>query len=269
MKTLFATLLATAASASFAAAPTATLNHDPATYRNLTQKAAADYKSAATRCNNMSGDDKEVCMAEAKAVRAHAEAHAVARYNNTAQGREQARVKLAEADYGVAKAKCNAMTGADKDGCMNNAKSVHTAALAGARSARDSADKCAQAAASAKTGCLMEQQVPVTAATGATTVTGAELASHTEHAAEQSKELAKAAVEKTGQGATAVAQQAESALNKASSKTRQAAPTAKPTTENVMDPTGAKTRDTADTVANKTDRATDNAGAQAAQKSDR
>src|SRR4051812_46896160 len=114
MKTLIATLLASAAGASFAAAPTAALNHDPATYRNVTQKAAADYKSAALKCNSMSGNDKDVCMATANAARAHAEADAVAKYNNSAPGREQARVKLADADYDVAQAKCNANTGADK-----------------------------------------------------------------------------------------------------------------------------------------------------------
>jgi hypothetical protein len=46
MKTLIATLLAGAAGASFAAAPTAALNLDPATYSNVSANAAADYKTA-------------------------------------------------------------------------------------------------------------------------------------------------------------------------------------------------------------------------------
>ena len=59
MKTTFiATLLATAVSSSFAAAPTAALNHDPATYHNVTQKAAADYKMATAKCTSMTGNAK-------------------------------------------------------------------------------------------------------------------------------------------------------------------------------------------------------------------
>ena len=65
MKTTFlATLLATAVSASFAAAPTAALNHDPATYNNVTKKAAADYKAATAKCTSMSGNARMVCTTE-------------------------------------------------------------------------------------------------------------------------------------------------------------------------------------------------------------
>jgi hyperosmotically inducible protein len=302
MKSLIATLLATAAGASFAAAPTAALNHDPATYRNVTQKAGADYKSATAKCNSMSGNDKEVCMADAKATRAHAEADALAQYNNSAAGREKSRIKVAEADYALAQARCDARTGADKDDCLNNAKSVHTSALADAKAGRDSgvaatgssgtagtglvsgtnspagssaADKCAQAGGSAKTGCLLDQKVPVTAATGATTATGAEIANRTKDAAstaadktkaaastaaEKTKELARTAVEKTRDAASTVAQKTENAMDRAGDKSRQAASTAATKTENAMDRAGEKTRDTAGTVADKTERATGNAG---------
>ncbi|MFL6676551.1 MAG: BON domain-containing protein [Massilia sp.] len=302
MKSLIATLLATAAGASFAAAPTAALNHDPATYRNVTQKAAADYKTATAKCTSMSGNDKDVCMADAKATRAHAEADALAQYNNSAAGREKSRTKVAEADYSLAKAKCGAKGGADKDDCLNNAKSVHTSALADAKAGRDStvaatgssgtsgtgmvsgtdspagasaADKCAQAGGGSKTGCLIEQRAPVTAATGATTATGAEMANRTKDAAstaadktkaaaataaQKTKELARTAVEKTKDAASTVAQKTENAMDRAGDKSRQAASTAGQKTENAMDKAGEKTRDTASTVADKTERATDNAG---------
>jgi osmotically-inducible protein OsmY len=283
MRTLIATLLATAAGASFAAAPTAALNHDPATYRNVTQKAAADYKAAAAKCTSMNGSDKEVCMAEAKASRVHAEADALAKYNSTAEGHEKSATRVAEADYTLAKAKCGAKSGADKDDCMNNAKSVHTAALADAKSGRDSAaatgssgaggsssssgveknamDKCAQAGGSSKTGCLVQTKGSV-----AKEVT-AEAANRTENAtataadktravastaAEKTKEVAQAAVEKTKQAATTVAQKTENALDRAGDKTRQAASTAAQKTENAMDKAGEKTRDTAATAADKT-----------------
>ena len=87
MKTLIATLLATAAGASFAAAPTAALNHDPQTYRNLTQKAESEYRTAAAKCDAKSGNDKDICMADARLVRTRTEADALSKYNNTAAGR--------------------------------------------------------------------------------------------------------------------------------------------------------------------------------------
>jgi osmotically-inducible protein OsmY len=282
MRTLIATLLATAAGASFAAVPTAALNHDPATYRNVTQKAAADYKAASAKCTSMSGNDKDVCMAEAKASRVHAEADALAKYNSTAEGREKAATRVAEADYSVAKAKCGAKNGADKDDCMNSAKSVHTAALADARS-RDSAaatgssgtnggtassnvekkamDKCAQAGGSSKTGCLVETKGSVArdvtadaanrtenAAANATDKTRAMASS----AAEKTREMAQTAVEKTKQAATTVAQKTENAMDRAGDKTRLAASTAAHKTENAMDRAGEKTRDAAATAADKT-----------------
>jgi hyperosmotically inducible protein len=285
MKSLIATLLATAASASFAAAPTAALNHDPASYRNLTQKAAADYKSASAKCTTLSGNDKDVCAAEAKATRAHAEAEAIAQYNNTDKGRAKSRASVADADYSLAKAKCGAMSGADKDNCMNTAKSVHTAALADAKSDRAmgasgaagtglaagtdtretnkaaAVDKCAQVAGSSKTGCLIDNKAPVTAATGATTITGAEMANRTENAAERAvdktKEMAHTAVEKTKQVASTVAQKTENAMDRAGDKSRQAAATTAAKTENAMDRAGERTRDTAAVAAAKTERATE------------
>jgi hyperosmotically inducible protein len=269
MKTLIATLLALASSSSFAFAPTAALNHDPVTYRNVTQKAVADYKTATAKCAGMNGNDKDVCTAEAKAARARAEADAVAQYNNTEQGRAKSRTRLADADHDVAKARCGAMSGADKDNCMNNARAVHTTALADAKAGRDSsaastaANKCDQLGGSARTGCLVENKTPVTAATGATTATGAELANRAQNAAERTvdktkaaasaaaektRELAHTAVEKTKQAASTVAQKTGNAMERAGDKSREVASTA-----------GEKTRDTAAAIANKTDAATDTA----------
>jgi osmotically-inducible protein OsmY len=133
MKTLIATLFATAAGAAFAA-PTVALNHDPASYRAVTQKAAADYKAATAKCGSMSGNDKDVCMAEARLTRTRTEAKALSQYNNNPTSREKARSNMADAEYDLAKAKCGAKSGADKDDCMNTAKSEHTAALADAKS---------------------------------------------------------------------------------------------------------------------------------------
>lgn len=287
MKTLIATLLAGAAGAAFATAPTAALNHDPATYRNVTAKAAADYKTATAKCNTMSGNDKDVCMAEAKAARARAESDAVAKYNNTDAGRAKARARLADADYEVAKAKCGAMSGSDKDTCMNNAHSVHTAALADAKSGRDTAtgtsgtggnvvagsgnaaaaraiDKCEKAGGGDRTGCVIDNKGQATAlankADNATERAADKTRAAAATAAEKTREVAQTAVEKTKQAASTVAQKTENAMERAGEKTREVASTAAQKTDNAMENAGEKTRQAASTAANKTENAMERAG---------
>ena len=259
MKTLIATLLATAAGASFAAAPTAALNHDPQTYRNLTQKAESEYRTAAAKCDARSGNDKDICMAEARLVRTRTEADALSKYNNTAAGRARARTNVADAEYDLAKAKCDAKSGADKDSCMDNAKSVHTAALADAKAdratgatgasgggsqasggglvtstdTRDPAkaaavDKCAQVGADAKTGCLVETKpsaVRENAADAASktrdtaATAGDKVKAAAATVAEKTKEVAHSAVEKTKEAGSAVAQKTDNAMDRAGDTT--------------------------------------------------
>jgi osmotically-inducible protein OsmY len=285
MKTLIATLLATAAGATFAAAPTAALNHDPATYRNITQKAAADYRTAVASCNSTSGNDKEVCVAEAKATRAHTEADAMAQYNNSTAGREKSRTKIADADYALAKAKCGARTGADKDDCMNTAKSVRTAAVADAKANRDSTaatgassagtglvsgtdnpaaaaalEKCAQAGGSSKTACVVNQKAPATGAT----VTGAEMANRTHdaavNAADNTRNAAANAADTTRNVASNAAEKTKELAKSAVEKTKEVASTVANKTENALERAGDKSRQVASTAANKTENAMDRTG---------
>ncbi|MGZ8290726.1 MAG: BON domain-containing protein [Telluria sp.] len=181
MNKFAATLLAAAISASFAA-QAAESPSDPAAYRNMTQKAAADYKAANSACTGMSGNARQVCVEEAKVARARAEADAVVQYKNTQKDRTKARTSVAKADYALAKTKCAGMTGAEKDSCMSTARSVHTAALADAKADRNMAvastnpaspvtstetrdpakaaavDKCAQVAGQPTTGCLISHE---------------------------------------------------------------------------------------------------------------
>jgi osmotically-inducible protein OsmY len=271
MKTLIATLFATATGAVFAA-PTLALNHDPASYRAVTQKAATDYKAATTKCVSMSGNDKDVCMAEAKLSRTRSEADALSQYNNTAKGREKARSNLADAEYDLAKAKCGAKSGADKDDCMNNAKSVHTAAVADAKTsatatgasaagATDSSgavDKCAQQGGDGKTGCLVQTKP------SAVKDNAGEIANRTENAADRAGDKAAAATStaavKTREVAATVAEKTKEVAHNAVEKTKEVAHTVAQKTDNALDRTGDKTRDTAAVTADKTDKATDRAG---------
>jgi hyperosmotically inducible protein len=278
MKTTFiATLLATAVSASFAAAPTANLNHDPATYRNVTQKAAADYKMATAKCTGMGGSAKSICMEEAKSVRAHAEADAIAQYNNTAAGRAKARTNVADADFSLAKAKCADMSGADKDSCMATATSVHTAAIADARAdraattaaidtrspattttaaTRDAAkaaaiDKCAQVAGGSKTGCLIDNRTGATTVIGATTTApaGATVANRTavaaDNAVDNTRNAAAVAADKTRNAATTAVEKTKEVAANVADKTRNAAAVVAGKTEVAADQAEVKTEVTA------------------------
>jgi hyperosmotically inducible protein len=274
MKTTFlATLLATAVSASFAAAPTAALNHDPATYNNVTKKVAADYKAATAKCTAMTGNAKTVCMEEAKAARAHAEVDAVAQYNNTPTGRVKARTAVADADYSLAKAKCGDMTGTDKDACLANATSVHTAAVADAKSDRAVAssatgtttsgdatkaaaiDKCAQVAGQPKTGCLIDNR---SAATGATGV-AATAANATDNAVDKTRDAAAASADRTRNAAGVAADKTRNAASTAVEKTKEVASTVVDKTKEVAASAADKARNAGAAVAGKTDRATDRA----------
>jgi hyperosmotically inducible protein len=289
MKTLIATLLATAAGAAFAA-PTFALNHDPASYRAVTQKAAADYKTATAKCGGMNGNDKDVCMAEARLARTRTESDALSQYNNTPKGREKARSSMADAEYDLAKSRCGAKTGADKDDCMNNAKSVHTAALADAKSAATAtgasaagvtvagvseqskaiaADKCAQAGADGKTGCLVQTKP------SAVKDNAGEIANRTENAADhagdkaaaatstaaaKTKDVAASAADKTRAVASTAVEKTKEVAQAVVEKTKAVASTVALKTENAVDRTGDKTRESAAVTAQKTDNAMDSAG---------
>ncbi|TQK07383.1 BON domain-containing protein [Herbaspirillum sp. SJZ107] len=256
MKLLIATLLATAAGASFAA-PTFALNHDPATYRNATQKAAADYRDAIAKCDTMSGNGKDVCVAEAKLARTQTEAKALSKYSNSPASREKARTNLAEAEFTLAKARCDGKSGAEKDDCMNNAKSVHTAALADAKAGRSSSpagtvapvataaaiDKCAQAAGDTKTACVIETKP------SAVREDAAAAANRTANAADNAGDKARDAT------ADAAAKTREAAAT-AAEKTKAVAATAADKTKEVAQAAVDKTKAVASSVAQKTEGAT-------------
>ena len=241
MKTLIATLLATAAGAVFAA-PTVALTHDPATYRNVTQKPEADYKAAVAKCDAMSGNDKNVCMAEAKVARTRTEADILSRYNTTPVSRERARTNMADAEYNLAKARCDGKAGADKDACMNDAKSVHTAALNDART--DRAGSTGGSGATAATG-----STTTTTTTGGTAVliNNADPAANPT-AASKTRDAAATVADKTKAVAATVAEKTREAADTAVEKTKQAASTLKQKTENTVDRNGDDGRQTASTA---------------------
>lgn len=84
-------------------------------------KADAAYDVAKERCDDMKGNDKDVCVKEAKANEAKAKADAKAA-KKTGEARHDAVEDKRDADYKVAAEKCDSMAGAAKDNCMQAAK---------------------------------------------------------------------------------------------------------------------------------------------------
>lgn len=99
-------------------------------------RAALNYKTARARCDLIAGNPKDVCVAEARAARVHADEEARARYKNTLKAYTDARLRIASAYFDLDKAKCSALTGNDKDVCLQQAKATLIAAQADARADR-------------------------------------------------------------------------------------------------------------------------------------
>ncbi len=121
-------LIAVAAQAEAAPGPEA-----KAVYAQSKDKAELDYKAARAKCDVIAGNPKDVCIAEAKAMRVRTEEEASALYRNTLKAYTQSRLRIASANYDLDKVKCAALTGNDNDVCVKQAKSTLIAAQADAR----------------------------------------------------------------------------------------------------------------------------------------
>ena len=98
-------------------------------------KIDAVYKADKERCDALGGNKKDVCEAEAKAKRDVAKADVDARNKNTPAARRDLAMKKAEADYEVAKERCDDLAGNATDVCVKDAKAAHERAKAAAKGA--------------------------------------------------------------------------------------------------------------------------------------
>ena len=113
---------------------------------------SADLKIARQHCDTMSGNARDICLAAANGANKVGRAELEARYKGTVQARFEAQVARAEADYDVAKERCDDFAGNAKDVCLKDAKAAFTRAKAGAtvdretrQANRDSQQKVADA----------------------------------------------------------------------------------------------------------------------------
>jgi len=120
-----------------------------ADYKAGKDKISATYKTDKAACSSLSGNAGDICKAEALGKEKVAAAELEASYQPTSKNRYQARVAKADADYGVAKEKCDDMAGNAKDICVKEAKAAQTAAIADAKAQMKTSD--ANATANEKT----------------------------------------------------------------------------------------------------------------------
>jgi hypothetical protein len=114
-------------------------------YSTAVDRASAVYKDARAKCDALKDNQKNVCVAEAKAAEKRAKAEAEVNYKGTVKARTNARIANAEADYMVANAKCDALTGNEKNVCVTEAKAKQTKAIADAKANKTVADARADA----------------------------------------------------------------------------------------------------------------------------
>ncbi|HAT29308.1 MAG TPA: BON domain-containing protein [Janthinobacterium sp.] len=131
MNKIMSFTIASAVGMLLSAAPAFAQDQDHAAYKSMIDKAGVDYKAAKAQCGSSSGNAKKVCIEDAKVARARAESDAVAQHMNTPRDLSKARVKVADAEYDLAKAKCR--DSSDRANCVSQAKSAKVAAVADAK----------------------------------------------------------------------------------------------------------------------------------------
>jgi hypothetical protein len=140
MKKILVNLILSVVTLGFAAIAPAATDDAKAAYKAAKDSASATYKAERAKCDALSGNPKDVCIAEAKAAEKRSKAEAEAQYKNTPKAHMNARIAAADADYAVAKEKCNAQSGNPKDVCIKEAKAVQTKAVVDAKSSKKIGD---------------------------------------------------------------------------------------------------------------------------------
>ncbi len=100
------------------------------------QRIDATYESDKEQCKPLKANSKDICIAEAKARRKVAKADQEANYRGTVKARTAARVARADAEYLVAREKCDDLAGNGKDVCLKEAKAALVSAKADAKADR-------------------------------------------------------------------------------------------------------------------------------------
>jgi hypothetical protein len=138
MAKLLLSLLACAGVAMAGAASAAPISKDA--YNAENKRIEEQYKADRDACKSMTGNQKDVCVETAKGKEKVAKADNEAAYKDTEKAHYDAKVARAEADYAVAKEKCDDLSGNQKDVCVKEAKAAETKSKADAKTTHVAAD---------------------------------------------------------------------------------------------------------------------------------
>ncbi len=108
-------------------------NGNKTDYSAAKDRIAAEYKADKAACDKFSGNQKDICVEQAKGKESVAKAEA--EYNYTGKDSDANKVAVAKADanYAVAKEMCDDKGGNAKDVCVAEAKATHEKGLADAK----------------------------------------------------------------------------------------------------------------------------------------
>ncbi|MDB5913952.1 MAG: hypothetical protein JWP22_2627 [Ramlibacter sp.] len=126
-------------------------------YKAAMDKIEAGAKADKKACGALKANAKDICQAQAKGKEKVAKAELEARYHPGALADQQAKNAKADADYEVAKERCDDAKGQAKDACLERAKHDKEAAIRLAKvekvdSMRDAAGKAARDGKHARAG---------------------------------------------------------------------------------------------------------------------
>lgn len=160
-------------SALLAAAPAQAAQVNKAEYKAGKDKIEVDYKADKAACKPLTSNAQDVCQAEAKAKEKNARAALEVAYTGKAADEQKLLKVKADTTYDVAKEKCDDQTGNAKDVCVQEAKTIHTKALADLKMVKEvksagkdamedkrdadmklAREKCDSMSGDAKTSCL-------------------------------------------------------------------------------------------------------------------
>lgn len=105
-------------------------------YKTAKDQISADYKMNKQKCDALSGNAKDICQKEAKGTENVAKADLEAQYKPSDKTAYKAREARADADYAIAKEKCDDLSGNAKDVCVKEAKAAHVTAKENAKVAK-------------------------------------------------------------------------------------------------------------------------------------
>lgn len=109
-------------------------------YKAAKTDIGAKYKTERAACDSLAANAKDICVVEAKGKEKVARAELEAGYKPSLKASYKVSVAQAEANYSMAREKCDDKAGNDKDVCVKEAKAAEVAAKADSTAARKTSD---------------------------------------------------------------------------------------------------------------------------------